>query len=101
MASLNMACKFNLASCQGRWANIGAYVTVIVGDYPGDRLDLAKIWMWQEISGSLRDLIWDWAVIMKADFNCIPQSQNILEVAERRDSSERIKKIGLKLVHVG
>lgn len=73
------------------WVNIATYVVSVISDRLGDRLDLEQIWMRQGISGSLRDLLWDWAVVVNAEFNRIAPGQQISEVAKRREIWERIK----------
>jgi hypothetical protein len=73
------------------WVNIATYVVSVVADRLGDRLDLEQIWMRQGISSSLRDLLWDWAVVVNAEFNRIAPGQQISEVAKRRETWERIK----------
>lgn len=73
------------------WVNIATYVVSVVSDRLGDRLDLEQIWMRQGISDGLRDLLWDWAVVVNAEFNRIAPGQQISEVAKRRDTWDRIK----------
>ena len=73
------------------WVNIATYVVSVVADRLGDRLDLEQIWMRQGISGSLRDLLWDWAVVVNAEFNRIAPGQQISEVAKRADTWSKIR----------
>ena len=73
------------------WVNIATYVVAVTADRLGDRLDLEQIWMRQGISGGLRDLLWDWAVIVNAEFNRIAPGQQISEVAKRPDTWVKIK----------
>jgi hypothetical protein len=73
------------------WVNIATYVVSLVSDRLGDRLDLEQIWMRQGISGGLRNLLWDWAVVVNAEFNRIAPGQQISEVAKRRETWERLK----------
>lgn len=73
------------------WVNIATYVVSVVSGRLGDRLDLEQIWMRQGISGGLRDLLWDWAVVVNAEFNRIAPGQQISEVAKRREVWDRIK----------
>lgn len=73
------------------WSDIATYVLAVVSDRLGDRLDLEQIWMRQGISAGLRDLLWDWAVVVNAEFNRIAPGQQISEVAKRRDVWDRIK----------
>ncbi len=67
------------------WSDIATYVLAVVSDRLGDRLDLEQIWMRQGISGGLRDLLWEWAVVVNAEFNRIAPGQQISEVAKRRE----------------
>ncbi len=73
------------------WVNIATYVVSVVADRLGDRIDLEQIWMRQGISGGLKDLIWDWAVVVNAEFNRIAPGQQISEVAKRRETWNRVK----------
>jgi len=73
------------------WVNIATYVVSVVADRLGDRLDLEQIWMRQGISGGLRDLLWDWAVIVNAEFNRIAPGQQISEVAKRTDTWAKVR----------
>jgi hypothetical protein len=63
----------------------------VVADRLGDRLDLEQIWLRQGISGGLRDLLWDWAVIVNAEFNRIAPGQQISEVAKRADTWAKVR----------
>lgn len=73
------------------WVNIATYVVSVIADRLGDRLDLEQIWMRQGISSSLRGLLWDWAVIVNAEFNRIAPGQQFSEVAKRADTWAKIK----------
>jgi len=63
----------------------------VVADRLGDRLDLEQIWMRQGISGGLRDMLWDWAVVVNAEFNRIAPGQQISEVAKRADTWAKVR----------
>lgn len=73
------------------WVNIATYVVSVVSDRLGDRLDLEQIWMRQGISGGLRDLLWEWAVVVNAEFNRIAPGQQISEVAKRAETWARVR----------
>ena len=73
------------------WVNIATYVVSVVSDRLGNRLDLEQIWMRQGISGGLRDLLWEWAVVVNAEFNRIAPGQQISEVAKRADTWARVR----------
>lgn len=73
------------------WVNIATYVVSVVSDRLGDRLDLEQIWMRQGISSGLRDLLWDWAVVVNAEFNRIAPGQQISEVAKRADTWAKVR----------
>lgn len=73
------------------WVNIATYVVSVVSDRLGDRLDLEQIWMRQGVSGEMRDLLWDWAVVVNAEFNRIAPGQQISEVAKKREAWDRIR----------
>lgn len=73
------------------WSDIATYVLAVVSDRLGDRLDLEQIWMRQGISAGLRDLLWDWAVVVNTEFNRIAPGQQISEVAKRREVWDRLK----------
>ncbi|MBX5236645.1 AIPR family protein [Rhizobium sp. NLR4a] len=73
------------------WVNIATYVVSIVSDRIGERLDLEQIWMKQGISAGLRDLLWDWAVIVNSEFNRIAPGQQFSEVAKRADTWAKVK----------
>lgn len=75
------------------WVNTATYVISIVADRLGEKLDLEQIWMRQGISSGLRDLLWDWAVLVNAEFNRIAPGQQISEVAKRADTWARIRTI--------
>ena len=68
------------------WVNIATYVVSVVADRLGDRLDLEQIWMRQGVSGDLRGLLWNWAVVVNAEFNRIAPGQQISEVAKRAET---------------
>ncbi|WP_089173386.1 AIPR family protein [Bosea sp. AS-1] len=73
------------------YVNIATYVVSIVSDRLGERLDLEQIWMRQGISGGLKDLLWDWAVIVNSEFNRIAPGQQFSEVAKRSDTWSKIR----------
>ena len=73
------------------YVNIATYVVAVVSEKLGDRLDLEQIWMRQGISGGLRDLLWDWAVVVNAEFNRIAPGQQFSEVAKRADTWNQVK----------
>src|SRR5690606_25704887 len=73
------------------WVNIATYVVSVVSDRLEDRLDLEQIWMRQGISSGLRDLLWDWAVVVNAEFNRIAPGQQISEVAKRAETWTRVR----------
>lgn len=73
------------------WVNIATYVVSVVADRLGDRFDFEQIWMRQGISGGLRDLLWDWAVVVNAEFNRIAPGQQISEVAKRADTWTKVR----------
>ena len=74
------------------WVNITTYVVSVVADRLGNRLDLEQIWMRQGISAGLRDLLWDWAVIVNSEFNRIAPGQQLSEVAKKSDTWAKIMK---------
>ena len=73
------------------WVNIATYVVAVAADRLGERLDLEHIWLRQGISGGLRDLLWDWAVIVNAEFNRIAPGQQFSEVAKRPDTWVKVR----------
>jgi hypothetical protein len=73
------------------WVNIATYVVSVVADRLGDRLDFDQIWMRQGISGGLRELLWDWAVVVNAEFNRVAPGQQISEVAKRADTWTKVR----------
>ena len=73
------------------WVNIATYVVSVVADRLGDRLDFEQIWMRQGISTGLRELLWDWAIIVNSEFNRIAPGQQISEVAKRVDTWSKIR----------
>ena len=73
------------------YVNIATYVVSVVSDRLGDRLDLDHIWMRQEISSGLRDLLWDWAVVVNSEFNRIAPGQQFSEVAKRPETWSRVR----------
>ncbi|KZS49634.1 AIPR family protein [Rhizobium anhuiense] len=73
------------------WVNIATYVVSIVSDRLGERLDLEQIWMKQGISAGMRDLLWDWAVVVNSEFNRIAPGQQFSEVAKRADTWAKVK----------
>lgn len=73
------------------WVNIATYVVSVVADRLGDSLDFEQIWMRQGISDGLRGLLWDWAVVVNAEFNRIAPGQQISEVAKRVDTWTKVR----------
>jgi hypothetical protein len=73
------------------WVNIATYVVSVVADRLGDRLDLEQIWMRQGISSGLRELLWDWAVVVNTEFNRIAPGEQISEVAKRADTWAKVR----------
>lgn len=73
------------------WVNIATYVVSVVADRLGDSLDFEQIWMRQGISDGLRRLLWDWAVVVNAEFNRIAPGQQISEVAKRVDTWTKVR----------
>ena len=73
------------------YVNIATYVVAILAEKLGDRLDFDQIWIRQGISGGLRDLLWDWAVVVNAEFNRIAPGQQFSEVAKRADTWEKVR----------
>ncbi|AYG06216.1 AIPR protein [Pseudomonas fluorescens] len=73
------------------WVNIATYVVSVVADRLGDRLDFEQIWMRQGISGGLRELLWNWAVVVNAEFNRVAPGQQISEVAKRVDTWTKVR----------
>lgn len=77
------------------YVNIATYVVAVVADRLGDRLNLEQIWKTQSISESLRDLLWDWAQVVNAEFNRIAPGQQFSEVAKRADTWSRVRSVEL------
>lgn len=73
------------------YVNIATYVVAVVSDRLGDSVDLEQIWMRQGISADLRNLLWDWAVVVNSEFNRIAPGQQISEVAKRPDTWSRVR----------
>lgn len=73
------------------WANIATYVVALVSNRLRDRIDLEQIWIRQGISSALRDLLWDWAVVVNSEFNRIAPGQQFSEVAKRADTWSKMK----------
>lgn len=73
------------------WGNIAAYVVSVVSDRLGDKLDLDLIWMQQGISRGLRDLLWDWALVVNSEFARIAPGQQLSEVAKREETWRKVK----------
>lgn len=82
------------------WVNIATYVVSVVGDRIGSRLNLEQIWNRQGISSELRDLLWDWAVIINSEFNRIAPGQQYSEVAKRPDTWISIKRCDYPLTNI-
>ena len=53
--------------------------------------------MRQEISAGLRDLLWDWAVVVNNEFNRIAPGQQFSEVAKRVDTWAKVKEASYDL----
>ncbi len=79
------------------WSDIATYVVAVVSSRLGDRLDLEQIWMRQGISSGLRGLLWDWAVVVNAEFNRIAPGQQFSEVAKRADTWAKVKNADFRL----
>jgi hypothetical protein len=73
------------------YVNIATYVVSVVSDRIGDRLDFEQIWRRQGISRDLRDLLWDWAVIVNSEFNRIAPGQQFSEVAKRAETWTEVR----------
>jgi len=73
------------------WVNIATYVVSVASNRLGDRLDLEQIWIRQGISAELRDLLWNWAIVVNSEFNKIAPGQQFSEVAKRVDTWNRVK----------
>lgn len=73
------------------WVNIATYVVAIVSDRLGDNFNLDIIWQRQGVSDGLRQLIWDWAIIVNSEFNRIAPGQQFSEVAKRLDTWTHVK----------
>ncbi|MDE0922708.1 AIPR family protein [Aurantimonas coralicida] len=73
------------------YVNIATYVVAVVSNKLGDRLDLEQIWIRQGISGGLRHLLWEWAVVVNSEFNRIAPGQQFSEVAKRADTWSKIR----------
>ncbi|VFU08862.1 AIPR family protein [Methylocella tundrae] len=73
------------------WVNIATYVVAVVADRLGEKLDLEQIWQRQGISSNFKDLLWDWAVIVNAEFDRIAPGQQISEVARRGETWNWVK----------
>jgi len=73
------------------WVNIATYVVSVVADRLGERLDFEQIWMRQGISSGLRELLWEWAVVVNDEFNRIAPGQQVSEVAKRGDTWAKVR----------
>ena len=73
------------------WVNIATYVVAVVSDRLGNRLDLEQIWLRQGISAALRDLLWNWAVVVNSEFNRIAPGQQFSEVAKRAETWSKVR----------
>lgn len=73
------------------WINIATYVVSVVADRLGDRLDLEQIWKQQGISTGLRDLLYDWAKIINADFIRIGKGETIVQVARHPETWAKVR----------
>ena len=83
------------------YVNVATYVVAVLADRLGDRLDLERIWRMQAISGGLKDLLWDWAVVVNAEFNRIAPGQQFSEVAKRADTWTKVKAADFPLPREG
>ena len=73
------------------WVNIATYVLAVVGDRLGERLDLEQIWLQQDVSKPLRELLWDWALVVNSEFGRIAPGQQISEVAKRSTVWDQVR----------
>jgi hypothetical protein len=73
------------------WSDIAVYVLSVLADRVGDSLDLEQIWVRQGISAGLRDLLWDWAIVVNREFNVIAPGQQFSEVAKRADTWAKVR----------
>lgn len=74
------------------WVNIATYVVSVVADRLGDQLDLEQIWLKQGVSPALEKLLWDWALVVNAEFARIAPGQQVSEVAKRAETWATIRK---------
>ena len=75
------------------YVNIATYVVAVVSERLNERLDFERIWLRQGISGGLRDLLWDWAVAVNAEFNRIAPGQQFSEVAKRAETWSKVRMV--------
>lgn len=73
------------------WVNIATYVVSVVADRIGDQLDFDEIWVEQGISEGLHALLWEWAVLVNAEFNRIAPGRQFSEVAKRADTWREVR----------
>jgi hypothetical protein len=79
------------------WVNIATYVVSLVSLRLGDRLDLEQIWLKQGISSGLGELLWNWAVAINSEFNCLAPGQQFSEVAKRSETWVRMKAVDVPM----
>jgi hypothetical protein len=79
------------------WVNIATYVVAVVADRLGDRLSLEQIWLRQGISSDLRGLLWDWAVVVNAEFNRIAPGAQISEVAKLEETWTKVRAAAFRM----
>jgi hypothetical protein len=72
-------------------ANIAAYTIAVVAERLGDSMDFDYIWSRQAVSRAMSSLLWDWAVLVNAEFVRIAAGQQFSEVAKRLDTWTRVR----------
>lgn len=82
------------------WVNIATYAVSVIAKRIGDQLDLEQIWMHQRVSNGMRDLLWDIASRINAEFGRIAPGQQISEVAKRGSTWETIGSIDFVIPRV-
>ena len=73
------------------YVNIATYVVAVLADRLDDSIDLEKIWLRQGISGGLRGMLWEWAVVVNGEFNRIAPGGQFSEVAKRADTWSKVR----------
>jgi AIPR protein len=73
------------------WSSISTYILSLVGEKLSGQIDLEYIWKNQNISSELRELLWDWAVVVNSEFNRIAPGQQFSEVAKRADTWNSVR----------